>query len=121
MNRKQPRDVALGYVKAVADKDLDAVAALLAPDVKLVGPAATRRNADEVMAALRPLGAIHVRSDVKRVFADGNDVCVIYDFVPDTPAGVLPTVEWVTVDGEKVSAIHLYYDRVPWQPVIEEM
>jgi len=38
-------------------------------------------------AVLRRLGPVWASSEVKKVFADGPEVCVVYDFVTNTPAG----------------------------------
>ena len=91
---------------------------LLRPDVRFKGPAMTRTSAPELIEALKRLAAIHVRNDIKRVFVDGDDVCVIYDFVTDTTAGALPAIEWLRFDGGRIGAIDLYYDRLPWQSVM---
>lgn len=115
-----PEKVALAYLDAVAKKDLERVESLLAADVRFVGPAMTMTGARELLAAFRRIGAVHVRSDIKRVFSDGDEVCVIYDFVTDT-AGPLPTIEWIRVEGGKVRSINLYYDQVPWLKVREEL
>ena len=50
----------------------------------------TRTSAQEFLGALKRLAAIHLHNDVKRIFVDGDDVCVIYDFVTDTPASICP-------------------------------
>jgi SnoaL-like domain len=112
------KTVALGYLEAVAKQQYDKVAGFLAPDLRFRGPAMTRTSAGEVLAALKRLAAIHVRNDVKRVFVDGDEVCLIYDFVTDTEAGALPAVEWLHFDGGRISAIDLYYDQLPWQTVM---
>jgi hypothetical protein len=78
----------------------------------------TRTSAQELLAALKRLAVIHLRNEVKRVFVDGDDVCLIYDFVTDTSAGALPTIEWLNFDGGRIRAINLYYDRQPWQTVM---
>jgi ketosteroid isomerase-like protein len=111
--------LALAYIDAAGKKESDKVAKLLAPDLKFVGPQMTRNTASDFIAALKRLGAIHVRNDVTRVFADGDDVCIIYDFVTDTPAGALPTIEWLHFDDGRIDAINLYYDRVPWKDVMD--
>ncbi len=120
MNRSQQETVALAYLDAVAKKDLERVEALIDPEIKFVGPAMTISGARDVVAAFRRLGAIHVRSDIKRVFSDGDEVCVIYDFVTDT-AGALPTVEWLRVEHGRIRSVNLYYDQVPWVKVREEL
>ena len=112
------KTVALGYLEAVAKQQYDKVAGYLAPDLRFRGPAMTRTSAGDFLAALKRLAAIHVRNDVKRVFVDGDEVCVIYDFVTDTPAGALTTVEWLRFDGDRIQSIDLYYDRLPWQTVM---
>ena len=112
------KTVTLGYLEAVGQQQYDKVAGFLAPDLRFRGPAMTRTSAGEFLAALKRLAAIHVRNDVKRVFVEGDQVCVIYDFVTDTEAGALPAVEWLRFDGGRISAIDLYYDRLPWQTVM---
>jgi hypothetical protein len=116
MDRKT---LALEYLDAVAKQEFERLEGLLAADLQFKGPAMTRSTAQDFIAALKRLGAIHVRNDVKRVFVDGDDVCVIYDFVTDTTAGALPTIEWLHFDGPRISSINLYYDRLPWQTVME--
>ena len=71
--------------------------------------------------AFKRLAAIHVRNDLKRVFVDGDEVCVIYNFVTDTPAGPLATIEWLRFDGDRIRSIDLYYDQLPWQTVMAAM
>jgi SnoaL-like domain len=115
------KTLALEYLDAVAKQEFTRLEGLLAADLRFKGPAMTRSSAQDYIAALRRLGAIHVRSDVKRVFVDGNEVCVIYDFVTDTAAGALPTIEWLHFDGARIRSIDLYYDRLPWQTVMEAM
>jgi hypothetical protein len=60
-------------------------------------------------------------SEVKKVFADGGDVCVIYDFVTDTPSGAVPCVEWLRIADGRVRAVNLFYDRVRFQPAVDEL
>jgi ketosteroid isomerase-like protein len=116
-----PKELAIEYLDAVGKKDLGRVQQLLAADVKFTGPMMARDTAAEFVAALKRLGAIHVRNDIRRVFADGDEVCVIYDFVTDTPAGAIPTIEWLRVEGGRIRSINLYYDRVPWKGVMDAM
>jgi hypothetical protein len=117
---QSPEAIALAYLDAVGKKELDRVHALLHDDVRFTGPVMSLAGAAELMAAFRRIGVIHVRNDVQRVFSDGNEVCVIYDFVTDV-AGALPTIEWLRIDGGRIRAINLYYDQVPWMKVREEM
>ena len=112
------KTLALEYLNACGTQQHRKLEALLAPDVRFRGPLRTLASAGEVVGALKQLAAIHVRNDVKRVFVDGDEVCVIYDFVTDTPAGAVPTIEWLRFEGDRISSIDLYYDRLPWQTVM---
>src|SRR5690242_19117932 len=108
------------YLGAVGEKDPRKVEKLLAPDVTFVGPVLNLKGAGDVLAALRRIGAVHVRNDIKRVFVDGDEACVIYDFVTDT-VGVVPTIEWLTFAGDRIRAVKLYYDQLPWQTLRQEL
>ena len=118
---KDRKTLTLEYLNAVGKQQYDRLEAMLAPDLQFRGPSMTRTSAAEVLGALKRLGAIHVRNDVKRVFVDGDEACVIYDFVTDTQAGALPTIEWLRFEGDRIRAIDLYYDRMPWQAVMAVM
>ncbi len=117
---KARETAALSYLDAIAKKDLARVESLVHPDIRFVGPAMTITGVRDLLAGFRRIGAIHVRSDVKRVFSDGDDVCVIYDFVTDT-VGALPCVEWLRFSGERIESVNLYYDQVPWAKVREDL
>lgn len=112
--------LALAYLTAMGTKDLARVEALVHPDIRFVGPASTITGVRDLLAAFRRIGAVHVHNDIKRVFSDGNEVCVIYDFVTDT-IGALPTIEWMRFDNGKIRSVNLYYDQVPWMTLREEL
>jgi len=118
---RDPKTVALAYIDACSRKDWEAASRLLAPDVEFIGPGRSLKGADPYLAVLRRIGAVWVRSDVKKVFADGPDVCVIYDFVTDTAAGSVPTVELLRVAGDRIARVVLFFDRVAFQPASEEV
>lgn len=116
-----PKTLTLAYLDAVAKKEYRALEHMLAPDLDFQGPSMSRTTAREFIGALERLSVIHVRNEVKRVFAEGNESCVVYDFVTDTPAGALPMLEWLRFDGSRIAAIRLYYDRLPWKTVMDEI
>jgi len=109
------------YINTMGEKHFDDLTAFLAEDVEFVGPKATLRGSGEYISILRRMGTILLRNVVKRVFVDGNEACIIYDFVTDTEVGAVPTVEWLTLKNGKISKIHLIYDRHRWPEVVEEM
>jgi len=118
--KRELETIARMYLDAVGKKDLATVESLLAPDITFVGPAMRISGVTDVLDALRRIGAIHVRNDVQRVFVDGDEACVIYDFVTDT-VGSVPTIEWLQIQGGRIRSVKLYYDQLPWQTLRQEL
>ena len=117
----EPKAVALAYISACGRGELTAVAPLLAPDLVFTGPGNRVQGAEPYLAVLRRIGPIWKGSEVKRVFADGAEVCVIYDLVTDTAAGAVPIVEWLKVEAGKITSVNLFFDRVAYKPAGDEL
>jgi hypothetical protein len=117
---QQTADLARRYIEAVGAHDLGTVGGLLAADLSAIF-ASGAFGKDEWLAALERLLPALVRNDIREVFADGGRACVIYDFVTDTPAGAVPCVELVTVEGDSITQIELIVDRVAFAPVNEAL
>ena len=116
-----PRHIALAYIEACGTKDWPTVERLLAPAVTFSGPGREVAGAQPYLQVLQRLGLVWVRSDVKKVFVDGAEVCVIYDFVTDTPAGTLQLVEWLRIEKDQIASVTLFFDRVGFKPASDEM
>ena len=117
----EAKQVCLEYIAACGRKDYDTVSRLLSPSVSFAGPGNGLTGAAPYLAVLRRLGPVWVRSDVKKVFVDGDEVCVIYDFVTNTPAGAVPIVEWLRVEDGRIASVTLFFDRVTFKPAADEL
>ncbi|MGH2396885.1 MAG: nuclear transport factor 2 family protein [bacterium] len=115
-----PKAVSLAYLKATGEKQWDKLTALLHPDLDFKMPGMNLNKVDFV-SSVSKLGPILLRNDIKKVFVDGDEVCVIYDFVTDTPVGAVPSVEWLKIQDAHVRSIWLLFDRQPWPAVLEEL
>ena len=78
-------------------------------------------GAAEYIAALRKLAPIIARNEIKAAIVEGNDVCIVYDFVTDPSVGAVPSVEWLTIEAGRISTIRLIFHSQPWSTVIEEL
>ncbi|MFZ5442793.1 MAG: nuclear transport factor 2 family protein [Myxococcota bacterium] len=121
MPHTDPKSVALTYVAACGAREWHVVEPLLSAELTFSGPGGSVHGAQPYLAILRRLGGVWVRSDVKRVFVDGAEVCVIYDFVTDTDAGAVPIVEWLRVEAGKIVSVFLVFDRVSFKPASDEL
>src|SRR5437764_7687603 len=117
------RTLAVEYIEAVGNKQFDRLPAFFHPDLEFSGPGVARptHTAQDLIDGLRRLTLILRRNDIKRVFVDGDEACVIYDFVTDTPVGAVPSVEWLTLEAGKIRSIVLIFDRHRWPEVQEEL
>ncbi|HLQ46212.1 MAG TPA: nuclear transport factor 2 family protein, partial [Planctomycetaceae bacterium] len=107
-------------IEAVGQKQFDRVAESLHPDVEFLTSGRSIRGVPAYVDALRRLAPIIVRNDVHATIVDGNDVAVLYGFVTDTPAGTVPTIEWITVDAGLLRTSRLIFHKEHWPAAVAE-
>jgi ketosteroid isomerase-like protein len=110
--------VAEEFFDAWTGKDFRRARGLLHDDLAFVGPIDSFSDADSYLQALQGLSQIVTGVDRRKVFVDGDDVCVIYDMhtrpVPDARIA-----EWYTVRDGKIAAISVVFDARPFAPLFE--
>jgi hypothetical protein len=52
------------------------------------------------------------------MFVDGDDVCMFYDLVTNSPAGTALVAEWHHVSGGKIDRIRVVFDARPFAPLM---
>ncbi len=110
-------DIVKSYQTALGAGDFAAARTLMRDDMTFVGPFDTFHTADTYLEAVKRLAAIIQRIDLQKVFVDGDDVCVLYDMVTNTPAGTAFIAEWYQVTGGQISALHAVFDARPFAPL----
>jgi hypothetical protein len=119
--QNDPRALAVAYIEAVGSKDFDRVAELLHPDADFITSGPRIQGIPAYVAALRRLAPILVRNDIHATVVDGNDVAILYDFVTDTPAGSVPTIEWLTTDAGRIRTSRLIFHKEHWPAAVAEL
>ena len=114
MSAEGPWDIVERYHQAWKSHDFEAARGLLHDDLEFRGPFDTFDNADDYVAAIRRLAPIVEDVRLQKTFADGDDVCLLYDMVTATPAGTQPIAEWYRVRGDRIGAIRAYFDSAPF-------
>ena len=109
------------YLQAVQDRDFDALERLLAED--FVGTVAFEQEFGkaEWIGALRRLSTALERNDIRRLFVDGTQACVVYDFVTDTPVGPVPSVEMIATADGRLTRTDLIFEKGRWPEVMAEI
>ena len=116
------KTIATAYIQAVGDGRLDEVAAYLHPDLTFETPGgAALTGPDGYLAALRRLQPIIARNEIRSVLAEDDRVCVLYDFVTDTPVGPVASVELLTIQDGRIASVFLLFDRTRWPEVLEQL
>jgi ketosteroid isomerase-like protein len=105
--------VAEAFFDAFAAKDAGAARELLHDDLHFVGPIDEFHDADSYLRSIQQLGQIVTGVDRRKLFVDGDDVCLIYDLhtrpVPDSRVA-----EWYTVRDGKIASIQVVFDARPF-------
>ena len=115
------KSLATQYVEAAGMKNYAFLETILAPDVAFKGPFMQSDSADAFTSALRRMAPIWERNEVRAAFADGNQACVIYDFVTSTKAGAIPSVELLRFRNERIVQVELFFDRTQFAPALEAL
>jgi len=101
-----PKDAVTSYIKAMGDGDYAAARNYLGDNVRVKGPAGEAfRSPDEFLEMMQQQRG---RYDIKKVFVDGSDVCLLYDFI--TPKVTTFFCSWYQVNDGKISSIQTVFD-----------
>jgi SnoaL-like domain len=120
MSAMKPDAIALAYLRAVERKDRAEVRKLLADDGAFIGPLQSFTQADLFMKAADIFMQLTKKYEIKKVLADGNDVCVFWDYttiVPSIP--VIPIAEWFKIAHGKIEYLHLHFNPAPFVVAVE--
>jgi ketosteroid isomerase-like protein len=110
------------YIEAVGNKQFDRLLALLQPDMEFSGPnVKSIHSAQEYVTGLRRLTLILDHNEIKKILVQGDEACVIYDFVTSTPVGAVPSVEWFTLRDGRIQSSQLIFDRARWPEVLQAL
>ncbi|HTM38423.1 MAG TPA: nuclear transport factor 2 family protein [Terriglobales bacterium] len=100
------KTIVLSYIKAMDDRNHAAARNYLGDSVRVKGPAGeTFRSPDEF---LKMMERQYGNYDIKKIFVDGNDVCLLYDFV--TPKVTTFFCSWYQVTNGRISSIQTVFD-----------
>ena len=100
------REVVMSYIKALDIGDYAAARNCLSDNVLVKGPAGEAfRTPDEFLGMMRQQRG---KYDVKKVFVDGNDVCLLYYFVTERVNTFFSS--WYQVEAGKITSIQTVFD-----------
>jgi hypothetical protein len=107
---KGARGTVLSYLRALDSGDYDAARGLLDDRATVVGPG-EEYGPDRLIDVLRQHRS---KYDLKKVFSDKDDVCVLYDI--KTPSATVFMCSWYVVSGGKIVSVRTVFDPRPFAP-----
>jgi len=113
-NTANARDIVEQYLAAVWGGDTQAARQHLADDLSFSGPAAVITGADVYLKASEHARRAAKGVEIRKVFADGPDVCVVYELLMDGPVSSAAVAEWYRLDGDKIASIRTILDTAPF-------
>jgi ketosteroid isomerase-like protein len=113
-----PRELVTSYIQAVGEGRLSALPPLLEPDAEFTLGDNTVRGREAFVGAFRRLLPIIDRNDIRHLFVDGDEACVVYDFVTNTPVGPVLSVEYLRLRNGRIASSTLVFERLHWPEVL---
>ena len=105
-------EVVMSYIRALDSQEYDSAMNRLHGKVRVRGPAGeTFGKPYDFIEMLRKYRG---RYDVKKVFADGDDVCVLYNLKTNGPTVFMSS--WYQVKDGKIVSIHSVFDPRAFGP-----
>jgi ketosteroid isomerase-like protein len=110
------RDVVDRYFTALQAKDFTAMRPLLHDDVTFKGALGTTAGVEEYVSGLQGMMAAMTRIERRVMFAEGEDVCQVYDLTLAEPPVTLPIAQWLRVRDGRIAQVNVYFDPRPLFP-----
>lgn len=102
------------YQEAIGRGNFEAARRLMDDNMVFEGPLETFHKPEPYLDSLKKLGHIVQRIEVKKIFTDSNEVCLLYDMVTNTPAGTALIAEWYRTKGDTIIEIRAIFDARPF-------
>jgi hypothetical protein len=105
----EPKDIVLSFLDALNTEDFETVRSLLADDMTFDGVMGKRDGADAYVGDMQKM---KFKYELIKAFADGNDVCVLYNI--DMGKGdPIYSAGWYTVKYGKIKTFKVVFDPRP--------
>ncbi|MDP9275680.1 MAG: nuclear transport factor 2 family protein [Chloroflexota bacterium] len=113
-----PRELVTSYIQAVGERRLEDLPPLLESDAEFTLGDNTFSGREAFVGAFRRLLPIIERNDIRHLFVDGDEACVVYDFVTNTPVGPVLSVEHIKLRNGRIASSTLVFERLHWPEVL---
>ena len=122
---EQNRTLIHNYITAVGQKDYKTLEKCLHSDFEFKG-LVTYHTSNEFIRMLKehadsPATNIILRNDIKGVFVDEGDACVIYDLITDKKVNAIPCAEWIKIGDGKIQSSIIKLEQYSMRRLMGEL
>lgn len=112
MVKLTPKEIVHAYLDAIAARDFARARTWLSDErFSTRSPISNFTSADAYITDIARVGPILESVERRKTFVDGNDVCVILNYVTRMDARqVSPVVHWMQVADDKIVYIETWFD-----------
>ncbi|MGV3508282.1 MAG: cation transporter [Sphingobacteriaceae bacterium] len=119
------KELISSYVKAVGKLDHELLHQYLHPNFKYNG-AVSYHSANDYVAMIKdhansPVAEVLLEYDIKAIFTDENECCVIYDSVSRFPGKKVSFVEWIKIEDGKIASTNVKFNRHQMKQLMQEL
>ena len=108
LSSDQAKQVVVNLGNAINDESFQTARSYVADDMRYEGPFGTRVGAE---AYLEEIERLHLKFDIRRIFADQDDVCVLYNI--DRAGVTVFACGWFQIKDGKVGFLKVTFDPRP--------
>jgi uncharacterized protein YozE (UPF0346 family) len=109
---KSAKEIVMEYLQAAERRDFKSARSYLKDNISYLSPL---NSFDRAEPYLKYFESLHLpKFDIKKIFTDGDDVCLLYEVVLSTAPATVFVSLWAHVDGGKISSIRLVFDPRPF-------
>jgi limonene-1,2-epoxide hydrolase len=110
---KSAKEIVMEYIEALERKDFKSARSYISDNISYVSPLNSFDRAEPYLKYNEHLNL--PKWDIKKVFADGQDVCLLYEMNFGTPPVTLFVCGWFHVnDDGKISSLRIVFDPRPF-------
>jgi hypothetical protein len=110
---KGAKEIVMEYLELITERqDFKSARNYLKDNVSYVSPL---NSFDRAEPYLKYNESLHLpKLDIKKVFVDGDDVCILHETNLAKPPATVFTALWFHVDGGKISSLRALFDPRPF-------
>lgn len=122
---KNNKHLITSYLQALSQLDYDRLNQYLHSNFSYKGELSFNNASDYVTMikdhANSPVSDVLLKNDIKAIFTDENESCVIYDSVTRFPGKKVSFVEWIKIEDGKIASTEVKFNRNQMKQLMEEM